>query len=91
MYGNIRLTLTTANNSFVWASVVPIPNTIASWEIADIPAGEFPWTLSTDSVQFSLETIGDPSLFSFVSVDEISLYFCLPCDYSSITAGMNAL
>ena len=85
VYGNIRLTLESNESSLIWAS--PLENS-NRWNYVEVPSGEYPLTLSTQPLVFSMEAINTPSLSSFVAVDEVSLHFCLPCNYTYITTGM---
>ena len=84
---NIRLRLASQheNESLIWAS--PIEDT-TDWTYIEVPFGRLPISLSTKSLQFSMEVIGTPSVLSFAAVDDISLYFCLPCNYTSLNKGL---
>ena len=84
---NIRLRLASQheNESLIWAS--PIGDT-TDWTYVEVPFGGFPIGLSTESLEFSMEVIGTPSVLSFAAVDDVSLYFCLPCNFTSLNKGL---
>lgn len=87
---NMRLRLETSNygnQSLIWDS--PIGDHSSQWTPVNIPIGEFPLSLSTTgSLRVAMEMIGTPSpVLSYVAVDEVSLHFCLPCNYTNLTQG----
>lgn len=84
VYDNIRLILEPAhgNETLYWAS--PVEN-LNEWRYEETPAGELPISLSTEDLTFSLEPLNDVSVLSYVAVDDVTLYFCLPCDISALS------
>ena len=86
VYDNIRLILEPAhgNETLYWAS--PVEN-LNEWRYEETPAGELPISLSTEDLTFSLEPLNDVSVLSYVAVDDVTLYFCLPCDISALSEG----
>ena len=85
---NVRLRLESSksqNESLFWAS--PLGDQ-TQWTRVLIPPEEFPLSLSTDSLLFTMEMIDAPSPdLSYAAIDDVSLTFCLPCNYSKLTGG----
>ena len=73
------------NESLYWASPV---KDILKWQHEEVPAGDIPISLVEEELVFVMEAFEEPSVVSFAAIDEVSLFFCLPCNYSQLTNGM---
>ena len=85
---NVRLRLESSqsqNESLIWAS----PNGDQThWTYVQILPEEFPLSVSMSSLLFTMETVDTPSPeLSYAAIDDVSLTFCLPCNYSKLTRG----
>ena len=57
----------------------------STWVHEEVPAGEIPFSVTPHDLIFLMETFDDTSVVSFVAVDEVSLYVCLPCDLNILS------
>ncbi|XP_019851134.1 PREDICTED: uncharacterized protein LOC109581456 [Amphimedon queenslandica] len=89
---NVRLRLESSesqNESLIWASS---NGDHTRWTHVQIPPEDFPLSVSTSSLLFTMETVDTPSPeLSYAAVDDVSLTFCLPCNYSKLTGDSISL
>ena len=85
---NVRLRLESSqsqNESLIWASS---NGDHTHWTHVQIPPEDFPLSVSTASLLFTMETVDTPSPeLSFAAIDDVGLTFCLPCNYTKLTQG----
>ena len=85
-YDGVRLILVSAstlwNETVYWASS---QDDVTEWTLEEVPAGDIPISTTPQDLAFIMETTAGTHANSFVAVDELSLYFCLPCDFSFLT------
>lgn len=88
-YEDVRLILMSAssiwNETVYWISQ---QENVLDWMEEEVPIGDIPISATPREMMFVMETFSKENAASFVAIDEVSLYFCLPCDYSVLNNGM---
>lgn len=88
-YDDVRLIL--MSSSQIWNETVhwisSESDNVLDWKAVEVPAGDMPISSTPQDIIFMVESFDEASSASFVAVDEVSLYFCLPCNYSALNNG----
>ncbi len=61
-----------------------------TWVHEEVPAGDIPFSVTSHDLVFAMETFHDIENIgtdSIAAIDEVSLYICLPCDFSILSNG----
>jgi hypothetical protein len=74
------------NESFIWVSSTGNGPAL-QWNYVEIQLEDFPLTLSGNPLQFTADVVGNPTIVSFVAVDNVTVNFCLPCNYSNFSSN----
>ena len=59
------------------------------WTLVEVPAGDIPIGTTSQDLVFVMESFDGVTDYAFAAIDEVSLHFCLPCDFSVLTNGNN--
>ena len=82
VHSGVRLVLRTTNGVVWWQSGVVETD---GWQYVEVEAGRVPVTVNESvKVEFVMVVVGVWTTQSFAAIDEVTLHFCLPCDFEAL-------